>query len=103
MTAHAREPQPSHVFGTIHSVDPRVLDLDPAIERASRAARHYTFELDFDADIRQNMRRRRSRNSSARPPGDAPGAWLRGALNLPGERGLLRLLEEAGYTVTPVE
>jgi|AntDeeMetagen681_2_1112603.scaffolds.fasta_scaffold03953_3 uncharacterized protein YbaP (TraB family) len=48
---------PSHVFGTIHSDDPRVLDLDPVIERAFRAARHYAFELDFDADIRQTAAR----------------------------------------------
>lgn len=45
--------QPSHVFGTIHSDDARVLDLDPEVERAFRAARHFAFELDFDADIRQ--------------------------------------------------
>ncbi len=45
--------RPSHVFGTIHSDDPRVLDLDPAIEHAFGSARHYAFELDFDADIRQ--------------------------------------------------
>lgn len=51
------ETQPSHVFGTIHSDDPRVLDLDPAIERAFRSARRYAFELDFDADIRQTMAR----------------------------------------------
>lgn len=51
------ETQPSHVLGTIHSDDPRVLDLDPAIERAFRSARHYAFELDFDADIRQTMAR----------------------------------------------
>ncbi len=49
------ETQPSHVFGTIHSDDPRVLDLDPTIEGAFRSARHYAFELDFDADIRQTM------------------------------------------------
>ncbi|MDZ7788333.1 MAG: TraB/GumN family protein [Halofilum sp. (in: g-proteobacteria)] len=49
------ETQPSHVFGTIHSDDPRVLDLDPAIERAFRSSRQYAFELDFDADIRQTM------------------------------------------------
>ncbi len=51
------ETQPSHVFGTIHSDDPRVLDLDPAIERTFRSSRHYAFELDFDADIRQAMAR----------------------------------------------
>lgn len=47
--------QPNHVFGTIHSDDPRVLDLDPAIEEAFRSARRYAFELDFDADIHQTM------------------------------------------------
>lgn len=51
------ETQPSHVFGTIHSDDRRVLDLDPAIEGAFRSARHYAFELDFNADIRQTMAR----------------------------------------------
>jgi uncharacterized protein YbaP (TraB family) len=51
------EVPPSHVLGTIHSDDPRVLDLDPAIERAFRAARRYAFELDFDADIQQTMAR----------------------------------------------
>ena len=49
--------QPSHVFATIHSDDPRVLDLDPGIERAFRSAQQYAFELDFDADIRQTMAR----------------------------------------------
>ncbi len=48
---------PSHVFGTLHSDDPRVLDLDPATERAFREARRYAFELDFRKDVQARMSR----------------------------------------------
>lgn len=53
----AHDAAPSHLFGTMHSDDPRVVDLDPAVEQAFDQARRYAFELDFRKDVRATMQR----------------------------------------------
>ena len=50
-----RDAAPSYLFGTMHSDDPRVVDLDPAVERAFDEARRYAFELDFRENIQARM------------------------------------------------
>lgn len=42
------EAAPSHILGTIHSNDPRVLDLSAPVERAFADADRYVFEVDLE-------------------------------------------------------
>lgn len=44
---HDAAADPSYLFGTIHSADPRVLDLPEAVAEAFDEAQRYRFELDF--------------------------------------------------------
>jgi uncharacterized protein YbaP (TraB family) len=57
------------------------------------------------ADFEETMVHVRNRTmvKRARPLFDEGGAFVAvGALHLPGEKGIAALLDEAGYTVTPV-
>jgi uncharacterized protein YbaP (TraB family) len=47
----------SYVLGTIHSDNPRVLDLDPKVERIFAGADRYAFELDFGQGVDQKVAR----------------------------------------------
>ena len=51
----AAEGSTSYVFGTIHSDDERVLELDSRVERAFEDAERYAFELDFRKNIQAKM------------------------------------------------
>ena len=42
-------PRPSYVFGTIHSADPRVVRLPPAVQAAFDESEHFCLELVLDA------------------------------------------------------
>ncbi len=44
----AADAEPSFLFGTIHSEDPRVLDLPAAVERALRESQSFTMEVLLD-------------------------------------------------------
>ncbi len=49
--------QPSHLFGTIHITDERVLDLPPEVEQAFGAARSATFEVIMTDELRIKLAR----------------------------------------------
>ena len=48
---------PSHVFGTLHSDEPAVLDLPAHVERAFARSERFAFELDFDSATGAQMSR----------------------------------------------
>lgn len=80
--------EPSYLFGTMHSDDPRVVDLRPAVERAFDNAHRYAFELDFRNDIRAAMQQAMfDRGSPTLREQLDPADWQR-ARAAAGERGL---------------
>lgn len=46
---------PSHIFGTMHSADPEILDLPPAVEAAFGSARSLTLEVVMDSATQMAM------------------------------------------------
>src|SRR6266566_1340908 len=71
--SHSERVSPSYLFGTIHSEDPRVMDLPAEVQRAFNDSPRFCMEVVLDPTALAQLTQSMLRSEGARPPNDVDG------------------------------